>query len=174
MEPREETPHLSEEEFFRLALPPAGEPEAIPAHLQACAECARNLQVWKTAIRELGEEDEAQIAKRTPEEWEAKEDETMAAIRKSGQPGSQRRRLVWTLGLAASLLLAAFLLVRPAPAPDPAELEETADLSAADRADDDLLREISVLARGEEPGNLWNSLAPVPGAETQPEAEDNL
>lgn len=174
METHEETPHLTEEDFFRLAVPPAGEPEAIPAHLQGCGKCARNVQVWKTAMRELAEEDEATLGKRTSEEWEAREEETMATVRKSGAPGSQRRRLVWTLGVAASLLLAVFLLTRPGPPPDPAAFEETAELSVEDRADDDLLREISVLARGEEPGNLWNSLAPVPGTETPPEAEDNL
>ena len=170
MQPREETRHLTEEDFFRLAVPPAGEPEAIPAHLQACGECARNLQVWKTAVRELAEEDEAVLSRRTPEEWEARERETMAAIRKSGAPGSHRRRLAWMLGVAASLLLAVFLLTRPAAPPDPAELDETAELSIEDRADDDLLREISVLARGEEARQAGVALAP----ETTPGMEDNL
>lgn len=173
MEMHENTPHLSEEDFFRLAVPPAGEPEALPAHLQACGECARNLQVWKTAVRELAEEDETALGKRTPENWQALEEATMAAIRRSGASGSQRRRLVWTLSLAASLLLAAFLLTRPPAQPDPvAAFEETAELSVEDREDDALLRDIGVLARGEEQGNLWNSLAPVPGTES--DAEDNL
>ena len=173
MEMHENTSHLSEEDFFRLAVPPAGEPEALPAHLQACGECARNLQVWKTAVRELAEEDETALAKRTPENWQALEEGTMAAIRRSGAPGSQRRRLVWALGLAASLLLAAFLLTRPPAQPDPAAaFDETAELSVEDREDDALLRDIGVLARGEEQGNLWNSLAPVPGTES--DAEDSL
>ena len=173
METHEQTPHLTEEDFFRLAVPPAGEPEALPAHLQACGECARNLQVWKTAVRELAEEDETALAKRNPETWKGLEDATMAAIRRSGVPGSQRRRLVWTLGLAASLLLAVFLLTRPPAQPEPvAAFEEAAELSVEDREDDALLRDIGVLARGEEQGNLWNSLVPVPGTES--DAEDNL
>lgn len=173
METNEQTPHLTEDDFFRLAVPPAGEPEALPAHLQACGECARNLQVWKTAVRELAEEDETALAKRSPDDWKALEEATMAAIRRSGAPGAQRRRLVWALGLAASLLVAAFLLTRPPAQPDPATaFDEMAELAAEDREDDALLRDIGVLARGEEQGNIWNSLAPVPGTESV--AEDNL
>ena len=172
MDPIVET-HLTEDDLFRLAMPAAGEPEALPSHLLGCAECARNLQVWKSAVRDLAQEDELALAGRSPEDWSALEDATLAAIRRSGVPGTQRRRAVSVLGLAASLLLATLLLVRR-PENDVPVFDETAELSAQDQADDELLREVSILARGEEPGGAWNSLAPVPGGNGTTLEEDSL
>jgi len=165
--------HLTEDELLRLALPGLAEPEAVPPHVLQCGECGRGLEKWKAALRELAAEDEAALARRTADEWRSREVATLAAIRRSGAPGARRRRVAWGLGLAASLLLAALVAtVRPWEdgAPD---LAEVAALSGQDRADDALLRDVAVLARGEDAGGLWNSLAPVPGEPPVPE-EENL
>jgi hypothetical protein len=165
--------HLTPDDLFRLAMPAAGDPEALPSHLLQCAECGRQFAAWKAAVRDLAEEDETALSRRSSEEWQALEDQTLAAIRREGVPGSQRRRLAWMLGVAASLLVAVMLVARrpvESPAPD---LDDVAELSAEDRADDALLRDVADLARGEEAGGLWNSLAPVPG-EAASEAEENL
>jgi hypothetical protein len=173
MDPIRDT-HLTEDELFRLAMPAVGEPEALPSHLLGCAECGRNLQVWKTAVRDLAEEDESALAGRTPEQWRSLEDATLAAIRRSGAPGTQRWRLVSALAVAASLILAALLVVGRAGNEIPVVSDDAAELSAQDQADDELLREVSILARGEEPGGAWNSLAPVPGGDGAVLEEDSL
>ena len=165
------SPHLTDAELFALALPPAGEPEALPPHLSECGTCGRALQAWKGAVRELARDDADPIERRTPAERRAAEDATLAAIRSS----RMRRRVSWrwAVGLAAALFAGAFLLpLRRAPlemaAAPPAV--ESDDLSAADLADDTLLRDASTLANGDSPG-VWNAFAAEPG-ET-PRSEDS-
>ena len=80
--------HLTDAELFGLALPPAGEPEALPAHLSECGACGRALQAWKTAVRDLAREGAEPIDRRTPAEWKTAGDRTLAAIRSAG---SRRR-----------------------------------------------------------------------------------
>jgi hypothetical protein len=171
MERREVSPpneHLTEDELFALAVPIAGVPEALPPHLMECVECSHVLTEWKSAVRELGDRDEEVLAARSAEEWSAAEDATVEAIRRAGAPGRGRPRMLkWALPLAASLLVALFLLPGrdvPSGAPAVAE-EEVAGLSAQDRADDALLRDVERLAGGEETANGWDDLAPDPTEE---------
>ncbi len=170
-----ETPdarHLSDAELFSLALPPTGQPEALPQHLSGCLACSRALAEWKTAARDLAEEDVAPIASRSRAQWAAAEERTLAAIR-AARPVSPRTRLWWALGAAAALLVAALLLVhsrrpeRTAAAGRPAD---TAGWTAQDRADDALLRDTARLSRGDD-GGTWNTLAPDPNAGAE---EDRL
>lgn len=172
METPTRNPHLSAEDLFRLAMPATGEPEALPPHLLQCSACARALQEWKRAARDLAEQDEAALARRPAEDWLAAEEATLAAIRKSGRPGRRRRTLPWALALAASLLVAVLLVRDRARQAEPVLLDDAAELSAEDSADDRLLREVAVLARGEEPGDIWNSLAPLPEADGLAEGVD--
>ncbi len=161
------TDHLTDDELFALALPPAGAPEPLPAHLSECLRCSRALADWKGAVRELGERDEEVLARRSPEGWQAAEDGTLDAIRREGAPGRGRtRRIVWALPIAASLLLFALLVgVRRETARVAAgAYEDTAGFSAQDRADDTLLRDVERLASGEESSSDWSSLAPDPEA----------
>ncbi|HEV8232008.1 MAG TPA: hypothetical protein VGQ75_06645, partial [Thermoanaerobaculia bacterium] len=96
------------------------------------------------------------------EEWRVAEDTTLAAIRKAGAPGRGRgRALRWALPVAASLLLFALWIGGRQPGA-PIAFDDTAGLSAEDRADDALLRDVDRLASGEETGNGWNALAPDP------------
>jgi hypothetical protein len=165
------TAHLTDEQLFGLALPPAGSPEALPAHLSGCLRCRRALQEWKGAVAALAEEDEEAIARRPASEWRAAEERTLSAIRRAGRPGSRRRRLIaLSLTAAAALLVAALLLPeRVARKAAPAGLTEAAaELSDADRADDALLREAATLARGEDAA-VWDALAGEP-SESSPAA----
>ncbi len=107
--------------------------------------------------------------RRSPEEWRAQEDRTLAALRRS--PGERRfRALPWAAGLAAMLLIAALVVPwgrsgRFAPSV-PAAVSARAqslELSPEDRADDALLRDVASLSRGEEAAD-WNGLAPDPAA----------
>ncbi len=151
MDDKKSDRHLTDAELFGLAVPATGEPEAIPAHLAACQECSRALQEWKASVAALAEEDVEEINRRTPAEWRAAEDATMAAVRRAGRPGRRPHPLRWALGIAAAVavLVLAMPPRRAAPsvaaAPTPAAEGE---LSAADRADDELLRESSFLASG--------------------------
>jgi hypothetical protein len=165
------TAHLTDAELFGLALPPAGEPEALPGHLSDCGACGRALQAWKTAVRELAQEDAGPIDRRTPAEWRAAEERTLEAIRSA----SARRPfpLRWAAGLAAAVLVAVLLLpVRasltrgPVPA---VPAGESSELSAGDRADDRLLHDVNRMARGDA-GGVWNAFAGEPGE--SPAAED--
>ncbi len=138
----------------------------MPAHLSECLTCSRALQQWKSTVRDLAEEDARFIALRTPEEWKAAEEKTLAALRQSRKRGGGLP-MRWAVTIAASLLLAALLL----PARKAGEkavrrpATRTAELSAQDQADDALLRDVARLARGESGENLWNALAPEPVAE---------
>jgi hypothetical protein len=158
--------HLTDDVLFALALPPAGVPEALPAHLLACPRCARALADWKSAVRDLEARDEAVLERRSAEEWTAVEDATLAAIRREGAPGRGRAKtLRWALPVAASLLVFALLVSnRSTTAPAAAALDDTSGLSAQDRADDALLRDVDRLASGEEGTAGVGSLAPDPGA----------
>ena len=156
--------HLTDDELFALALPPAGEPEALPAHLLKCSRCGRALQEWKNAVQELGDEEVEPVMDRSAAHWRAAEDQTLEALRRSGT----RRRvrlLPWAAALAASLILAIVLLPSRRPA-QPATVSRSAaspasELSPLDAADDTLLREVASLSRGEDSGD-WDGLAPDP------------
>ena len=162
--------HLTDDALFALALPAAGLPEALPAHLLACLRCTRALADWKNAVRDLGERDEDVLEKRTAGEWTAVEDATMSAIRREGAPGRGRARtLRWALPVAASLLVFALLVSgRQDPTPAPEAAGDTAGLSAQDQADDALLRDVDRLASGEETSGEWDALAPDPAISDPP------
>jgi hypothetical protein len=154
--------HLTEGELFTLAVPPAGEPEALPRHLSECLACSRALSEWKTAFRELGGEDADTIGRRSPQEWEKLEERTLAAIRRS-HVGQRRLSWRWVATIAAALLLFALALplVKGRSKPAPVAAAQIAGLSAQDEADDVLLRDVARLTRGdEEIRSIWNSLAP--------------
>jgi hypothetical protein len=160
-----ETPsgHLTDEDLFGLALPPAGEPEALPPHLLECLRCGRALQEWKTAVRQLADEDVEPVRRRSAGEWRAAEDRTLEAIR-SARRRRPFRPVAWAAAAAAAVLLVAMLLpVGRAPERNPAGNGAAAELSAEDAADDELLREVARLSRGED-GADWTSLAPDPAA----------
>ncbi len=153
--------HLTEAELFALAIPAAGEPEALPRHLTACRACSRALQDWKAAVQELADEDAGEVGRRTDEEWRAAEDATLARLRLAGSARRPSHRLRWAVAIAASLLVAALLLplrrhaatvAVSAPTPAAAEAHSPAaagnELDAADQADDELLRQASYLAAG--------------------------
>jgi hypothetical protein len=161
-QPTRPTAHLSDEELFALALPPAGQPEALPAHLSLCRVCSRALSEWKQAVGELGGEADSEMARRSTADWEARAKETMDRVRASGAPGRRgsRQALVGLL-LAASMLLFALLAPRrPDTAVSAPDTTASSELSPADQEDDDLLRDIQRVARGEE---LWN---PLPADDT--------
>lgn len=162
------TKHLTDDALFALAAPTAGLPEALPPHLAECLACSRALTEWKIAVRDLADRDEEALSGRSPEEWAAAEDATLAALRRAGAPGRGRSRsLRWALPIAASLLLVLLLVPRrdvPSGATPPPD-DETAGLSAQDRADDALLRDVERLALGEESESGWDELAAVPSEE---------
>ena len=165
--------HLTDDELFGLALPPAGEPEALPAHLLQCARCGRALQEWKSAVRELARDEVEPLARRSSEEWRAAEDRTLERIRRAGSRRAPRS-LPWAVGVAAALLLVAFLLPavrnareRTASVSDSAAASE---LSAADAADDQLLRDVARLSRGDDDAGVAGGLVPDPSVD----AEDRL
>jgi len=156
--------HLNDDALFALALPAAGAPEALPAHLLRCPRCARALADWKSAVRDLGEGDQQALDRRSAEDWNAVEEATLAAIRRQGAPGRGRaQNLRWALPVAASLLVFGLLVSgRPEPARVGDAPDDTAGLSAQDQADDALLRDVDSLASGEDASGDWGSLAPDP------------
>jgi hypothetical protein len=162
--------HLTDDALFALALPAAGVPEALPAHLLGCVRCTRALADWKNAVRDLGERDEDVLEKRTAEEWSALEDATLSAIRREGAPGRGRARMLrWAVPVAAALLVFALLVSgRQDSARSPQASSGTAGLSAKDQADDALLRDVDSLASGEEASDGWGELAPDPGIAEPP------
>lgn len=170
MDTKADNQHLDDEALFALAVPPAGEPEALPRHLSECLRCSRALQDWKSAVRELADEEVAPLERRTPAEWEALENQTIEALRRSRR-SVRRQALKWVVSIAACLMVAVLLLparksTRRAAAP-PAS---TAQLSTQDQKDDALLRDVARLSRGEDSGS-WNTLAPDPGSEARSEEE---
>jgi hypothetical protein len=142
--------HLTDQELFSLAVPAAGEPEALPGHLSRCRDCSRALQEWKGAMRALAGEDIAELDRRSPEEWRAAEDATLSAVRRSGRMSRGRHSMRWALGIAASLLVVALAMPgRKGNTPVAAESAgPVPELSPADQADDAFLREAEYLARG--------------------------
>jgi hypothetical protein len=152
--------HLTDDALFALALPAAGQPEALPAHLSDCLACSRALSEWKNAVRDLAAEGEAAIARRTPEGWAAAEQRTMQAIRRS-RFAPRGIPVRWAVGIAASILL--FALALPIQrAVSHRSAAAAPELSAQDQADDALLRDVARLSRGDDGGN-WSSLVPEPG-----------
>lgn len=143
--------HLTDAELFGLAAPASGEPEALPPHLSECQACSHALQEWKASVRALAAEEVDEIERRSPAEWQAAEDATMAAIRRAARPGRKAHPLRWVVGIAATLAVIALAMpgrrVVPIAAAVPTPAAESG-LSPADRADDDLLREASYLAGG--------------------------
>jgi hypothetical protein len=154
--------HLTDDELSSLALASTGAPEPLPAHLSACLTCSRLLAEWKSALSDIGGEDEDVIARRPAEEWRAVEEATLAAIRRAGAPGRGRARtLRWALPAAAALLLFALVIGQRRTAP-PVAFDDATGLSAEDRADDALLRDVDRLASGDEAASGWSALAPDP------------
>ena len=156
--PREE--HLRAEDCLFLVLPPAGEPEPLPAHLSACPACARQFAEWRSAAEGL-----AAGGENPPLDFETN---VMARVRAMAIPRSRRRQRRWAAGLsAAACLLAAFWLgtragTRTGPGSPPVRVTVTS-MSESDRADDELLRDVSRLVSSEDETN-WRSLAPLPPA----------
>ena len=168
--------HLTDAELFTLAVPPVGEPEALPRHLSECFRCSRALQEWKLAVREIADEDTEAVDRRSPAEWEGLENETIAAMRRAGRH-HRAPAMRWAASIAAALLLGVLLI----PAIRRATLGERGasgrtDTAAAtaiatqDQTDDALLRDVARLSRGED-GGSWNTLAPEPGADRESEEE---
>jgi hypothetical protein len=170
--PADRTRHLTDAELFAGALPAAGQPEALPAHLSECLACSRSLAEWKTAVRELASDDAAPIASRSPAEWTAAENRTLARLRRT-RPRRPRMPLRWAVAAAAVLFVVALLL--PTRRPDRSAAQQrpldASELSAQDQADDALLRDVARLSRGED-GGTWNTLAPDP--RTPAREEDRL
>jgi hypothetical protein len=157
--------HLTEADFFTLALPPAGEPEALPRHLSDCADCSRHFSEWRSAVRELGNEGMETLRGRTAADWEALEDRTIERIRRARQP--KRTSLRWAVAIAASLLLFALALPlwRSRERAERISSAATQVLSPQDQADDALLRDVARLARSEDDNSrLWREIAPEPSA----------
>lgn len=142
-------PHLTDAELFSLAVPAAGEPEALPGHLSRCQDCSRALLEWKGALRSLAEEDIAELDRRSPEEWRAAEEATLSAVRRSRRTARGRHPLRWAVGIAAALLVVALAMPRGGSAPPASGADSpVSELSPADQADDAFLREAEHLARG--------------------------
>jgi hypothetical protein len=149
--------HLTDAELFGLAAPATGEPEALPPHLSTCQGCSRALQEWKASVRALAAEEVDEIERRSPAQWEAAEEATMAAIRRAARAGRPDHPLRWVVGIAASLVVIALAMparratpIAAAAIPTPAA---EAGLSPADRVDDELLRQASYLAGGGDDGS---------------------
>jgi hypothetical protein len=156
--------HLTDADFFTLALPPAGEPEALPRHLSECLACSRQFSEWRSAVRELGNKGMDSLGNRSAADWETLEDRTIEAIRRLRRPKPRLWR--WAVAVAASILLFAVAVplwrgqTRSGAAAAPAQT-----LSAQDQADDALLRDVARLARSEdENSSLYREIAPEPSA----------
>lgn len=173
MELQKRTPHLTDPQLFGLALPPAGEPEALPEHLSECLICSRALQGWKSAVRELAQEDADAIAKRPAEEWAAAEENTLEALRRARR-SARELPVRWAVMIAASLLLIALVLpARKSDRRSATRVVQTAELSPQDQADDALLRDVARLSHAEDAGG-WNALVPDTGGAPARIEEDRL
>ncbi len=143
--------HLTDADLLALAAPASGEPEPLPRHLSGCDACSRALQQWRSAMQEAAREDVRELERRTPEQWRAAEDATMAAIRRA-RPRRTVPAARWAIGIAAAVLLVAlampFRREAASPAGESAGASDVALASAADRADDALLRDAEYLAQG--------------------------
>ncbi len=162
MEPKTDDRHLTDAELFNLAIPPLGEPEALPRHLSECWSCSRALQEWKSAVRDLADEETEELDRRSAAEWQEREEKTIEAMRRAGR--TRRAPAVkWAVSLAASLLLVALLIpARKSGRAAVAQREGTvAAFSAQDQKDDALLRDVARLSQGEDNGS-WSTLAPEP------------
>lgn len=145
--------HLTDGELLELAAPPVSAPEAVSPHLAACPRCARQLAEWKKAM--------ADLAGRNADPPAGFEAAVMARVRAAGLPGKSRGGVIRWAAVAAALV-AAFVLaprVRVASIAAPA-----AAMTAADRADDQLLRDVSRLVT-EEDRSGWGSLVPTPSSQ---------
>jgi len=164
--------HLTDAELFTLAVPPVGEPEALPRHLSECFRCSRALQEWKLAVREIADDDMAALDHRTPAEWASLENETIAAMRRVGQ--KRAPSLQWAASIAAGLLLGVLLLpaIRQTVSGGSGRKGEAAT-AVQDQKDDALLRDVARLSQCEDSGS-WSTLAPEPGAPGGTEEEELL
>jgi hypothetical protein len=162
MEPKTDNRHLTDAELFNLAVPPVGEPEALPRHLSECWSCSRALQEWKGAVRDLADEETEELDRRTAAEWQALEEKTIEAMRRAGR--TRRAPAVrWAVSIAASLLLAVLLIParKSGRTAIPQREASVAAFSAQDQKDDALLRDVARLSQGEDSGS-WSTLAPEP------------
>ena len=162
MEPKTVNRHLTDAELFNLAVPPVGEPEALPRHLSECWSCSRSLQEWKSAVRDLADEETEELDRRSSADWEALEEKTIEAMRRAVR--TRRAPAVkWAVSIAASLLLAILLIpARKLGRAGTTQPGRTiAAFSAQDQKDDALLRDVARLSRGEDNGS-WSTLAPEP------------
>jgi anti-sigma factor RsiW len=152
-----DTNHLDPEQLFLLALPPAGEPEALPAHLSECPECARQFAEWAKTCRALAAEDAE-----PPADFERS---VMSEVRRRRAPRSHRarRRAAAGLAAAAALLLAFGIGLRVGTTRGLPPAASQAGMSAADRGDDALLRDVSRLV-AEDDDAAWKDLAPLPSS----------
>ena len=156
--------HLTDADFFTLALPPSGEPEALPQHLSECPACSRQFAEWRSAARTLGNEGMDSLRNRSAADWEVLENRTIEAIRRLRRPRPRLWR--WAVAVAASILLFALALPlwRGRTRPDGASAAAQT-FSAQDQADDALLRDVARLARSEdENSRLYREIAPEPSA----------
>ncbi|MGH9442648.1 MAG: hypothetical protein ACRD16_10280 [Thermoanaerobaculia bacterium] len=154
--PREE--HLKTEEFFLLALPPAGEPGPLPAHLSACGACSRQLTEWRAAAEAMSASPEG-----PPPGFEKQVMEKVREMRSPRRTRVSRRRLAG-LAAAACLLAAFWIGTRVGRRNEPARAARETSMSATDEADDKLLRDVSRLVSSDDEENDWRSLAPLPPA----------
>jgi len=161
--------HLTDAELFTLAVPPVGEPEALPRHLSECFRCSRALQEWKLAVREIADDDMAALDRRTTAEWESLENDTIAAMRRAGH--RRAPALQWAASIAAGVLLGVLLL--PAIRQSVSGRATAAATAAQDQKDDALLRDVDRLSQDED-GGTWSTLAPEPGTATGTEEEEKL
>jgi len=123
----------------------------------------------KTAVRDLAAEGDEAMSRRTPEQWEAAQASTMAAIRRSRFSG-RRLPMRWAVSVAAVLLLFAVAIPLQRSAAVRGAAQAASDLSAQDQADDALLRDVARLSRGDD-GSSWGALAPEPDPGTHSEEE---
>jgi hypothetical protein len=145
--------HLAEGDFFSLAFPPAGEPEGLPPHLSACDLCRRRFSEWERAAREIV----GRPVLRAPDF----EREVMAKVLRLQKPRSRRAVRRWSAGIAAAACLIASFWLGTRMSPRRAEPPSPSAMSARDRADDALLRDVSRLVEDDD-GSGWKSLVPLP------------